>query len=753
MKQIGKNVVVLLACLVLLYPIWLSAAVTETKILKSDSKKSAPGKMFCEIRQYKDKPTMFINGMPQFPMAYMSYYPEQYQYKQAGEHGIHVYSLCLSLTDKWGNRMRQRVARSAPGIWLAPDEIDFAAVDKAVMEIIDVDPNAFIFPRIYCDSPAWWDQLYPDDVRTVFKDCPLRQSFSSLQWRNDITDVLMEIVRYVSASKYGDHVIGYMVCAGQTQEFGEQPDFTQCAQQQFRKWIDEKYGSKEREIQRLFGKNIESITIPSEAKQSKADCGNFLDPAKSQLVIDYRRFHSQRCADTAITLCQAVKDASDGRLITGIFYGYTRIWPDWGHLAMRRVLDSNAVDFISNPYSSGGTKSNEWVGNRDFHTFTENRSVQKAGKLFYHEDDIRTSQSRWISQLRPDVDPNGEYNSDGWLGPKKLSDSLELLKTVFAKGVIEGSPNWWFDLWGGWYDNKEILCLFAEMQKVGDESIHLSRKSVAQIAVVLDENSYCYLPNEVSQYGGQFSWVEAQLEQLGKIGASYDFYLLDDLKDLNLSQYRMVVFLNAFVLSKDQRKLIADRCMSENRCLVWLYAPGLIEDNLSVENISSLLGMNFKMDTTHPASTITLKLSEKMITYEGAAVSPFIYVSQGADAACGSTPDGHIVVAEKAGKNCQNLFVAMPPMPWEALQYYARKAGVHLYNEDGVVIFANEHYLAVSVAMSGKRTIRLPREASLKELLVLDNNECFENNTTFEIDIPANTCRIFQMSEAAAISR
>jgi hypothetical protein len=724
------------------------AFAADQRALGDDAGNPDATPVVCQIRPHLGRPVMMVNGQPRFPMAFMSYFPEQSRYLAMAGHGVHFYSLSLTLTDKWFNRFRQRVAHHVSGIWRGPDEVDFPAVEKALQSIVEVDPESFIFPRIYCDSPAWWDAKYPGEVRGVAQACPLRQSFSSLHWRAETAEVLRKIVRFVSASKYGRHVVGYMICAGQTEEFGDQPDFTSCAQARFRDWIEEKYGNHADVLQRVFGKDRPTISIPSQEQQRTGDCGNFLDPQKSQLVIDYREFHSDECVDSALALCRAVKEASGGRLMTGVFYGYTRIWPDWGHLALRRLLQSDAIDFVSNPFSSGGTRSHLWIGNRDFHTFSENDSVQKAGKLFYYENDIRTSQSRWISQLRPEIDPSGEYNNDAWLGPPTIADSLELLKAVFAKVLINGSPDWWFDLWGGWYDHPEILRLFGEMQRVGDESLRLPHKSAAQIAVVLDENSYRYLPSGAAQFGGRFTWVESQLEQLGKIGAPYDFYLFDDLKDLDLGRCRMIVFLNAFVISDDQRRMLTERCMSQNRLLVWLYAPGLIKDSPAVANVSALLGMNVQMDATHAKAEVTLGLPTGATTYEGAEVSPFFYVCQGADAALGRTADGRVVVAEKAGRQCRHLFVAVPPLPWKALQHFARQANVHLYSEAGDVVFASEHYLAIAAAAAGKRTIRLPRTAALDELLAIGGRaERPEKNSKFDLDFRAHNCRLFRVTE------
>jgi hypothetical protein len=728
------------------FPFVVSAAAVslgQTEPQDVGSRKSAAGKTVCEIRQHTGRPTLFINGTARFPMAFASYHPAQSRYEQFGKHGVHVYFPCLTLSEKWLNWGTRRVVHHTPAIWTGADTIDFAVVEKAIREIVEADPDAVIIPRIYCESPSWWDKLHPEEVQNVGEGLPLRQSYTSLHWRGDVVDVLRKIVRSVSSSQYANRVIGYMPTTGHTEEYAGAEDLSPCADRSFRDYTWERYAQDKNAITRVFGSKLEAISVPTGAERQRADLGDFLDPENSQRIIDYRQFVSDRMADIAIALCKAVKEESDGRLVAGVFFGYTRILPDSGHLALRKVLDSGVVDFVSTPYSGMGN-SRQDIGAFDYRTFTEVDSVQRAGRLFYAETDIRTSLSRFISETRPEFDPDGEYKQPTWIGPPTIEDSLQVLKTVFAKVLISGSANWWFDLWGGWYDNERILSLFAQMQKIGDESLDRPRRSIAQIAVLLDENSYRYRPFAAAQHGGRLSWIDGQLAELGKVGAPYDLYLLDDVKDLELSQYRMVIFLNAFVLSEDQRRIIADRCMSENRLLVWMYAPGLIKDKLSIDNVSSLLDMKLQIDAAHPASTIALNLAGATIAYEGAAVSPFLYVREGADAVCGRTPDGRIVVAERAGPKCRHVFVAMPPLPWKALQHYAKEAKVHLYNENGIVVWANESYLAVSAAETRTLTIRVPKKAVLTELLPFGKREQFGMNTNFDISIPANSCRLFQ---------
>jgi beta-galactosidase len=717
---------------------------------------TSSGKVVCQLRQHNGRPTLFVNGQPRFPMAFASYFPQPFRYKQFGDHGVHVHFLCLPLGDKWISWSVRRVSNHMPGIWTGPDDLDFAAVDRKIGEILAADPQAYIILRVYCESPSWWDARHSEDVRTVAYGVPLRQSFSSARWRKDTAEVLARLVRYVSSAPYGDRVIGYMPTAGDTEEVADTvSDLSPCAQQAFRHWIEARYANDADAVRRLFHCEPDAICVPPIARRlqpsvpivglTAGDCGNFLDPQKSRLVIDYRQFESEKMADTVIGLCRAVKEASGGRLLCGAFYGYTRIFPDTGHLALRRMLDSDVVDFISTPYSSGGRKYRLSLGYSDFQNPTQVATLQKAGKLFYAETDTRTSVSRWISETRPEIDPDGEYKQEGWLGPPTIQDSLEVLKMVFAKILVTGVANWWFDLWGGWYDDPQILQLFGRMQTVREQSLRVSRKSVAQIAVLVDEKSYCYMPFSVAEHGGRFRWVAAQLGQFGRIGAPYDVYLLDDVKDLDLTPYRMVVLLNAFVLSDDQRRVIRTRCMADNRLLMWLYAPGLIQgDRLALGNVSSLLGMKLAMQAAQPETAVRLDLPDAAVSYKASAMSPMVWVQGGADAAHGRMPDGRVVVAEKAGPNYRNLLVTMPPLPWNALQHYARSAGVHLYTDRGDVILANEHYLVLAAGTAGKRTLRLPHAAAMKELLSFGKDEQWAKNTQFEIDMPAHACRIFQ---------
>jgi hypothetical protein len=402
------------------------------------------------------------------------------------------------------------------------------------------------------------------------------------------------------------------------------------------------------------------------------------------------------------------------------------------------MLKSPNIDFLS--CTNGGGRRTK-IGEHDMHFITETDSIQKSNKLFYYEADTRTCMSKWISELNPDVDPYHEYDTEGWLGPVTIEKSLELLKAVFSRVICTGSTNWWFDLWGGWYDNKEILSLFSKMQNLGDESIHLPRNSVSQVCLIVGEKSLLYYATD----SRKTTWIRQQMAHIGKIGAPYDIYLLDDLNDLDVSKYRMFIFLNTFFLSDEQREIITLKCRYGKRVLLWLYAPGMINDNISISNVSSFVNMDISAGEKRSESEIDVKLSDNMLTYKGIEVSPFLHIKNGADTVYGMTKDNYIVLGEKKEKDYFNVLACVPPMPWQAIQYFAMKSGVHIYSNGGEVVYANKSYLSISAYKPGERIIQLPEKLRLKELL--GSGAEYANGREYKIDFAAENCKFFRVCD------
>ena len=77
--------------------------------------------------------------------------------------------------------------------------------------------------------------------------------------------------------------------------------------------------------------------------------------------------------------------------------------------------------------------------------------------------------------------------------------------------------------------------------------------------------------------------------QLAKLGAPHDSILVDDLDRLDTRRHKLVVFLNCFHLTDEQRQLIRRRLLNQNRTVLWCYAPGLFNGaKTSVEAMCEL---------------------------------------------------------------------------------------------------------------------------------------------------------------------
>ena len=49
-------------------------------------------------------------------------------------------------------------------VWLAPGQYDYSEFDRPMLMVLEANPHAYIFPRLYLHAPAWWSKQHPDDV-------------------------------------------------------------------------------------------------------------------------------------------------------------------------------------------------------------------------------------------------------------------------------------------------------------------------------------------------------------------------------------------------------------------------------------------------------------------------------------------------------------------------------------------------------------------------------------------------------------
>lgn len=64
-----------------------------------------------------------------------------------------------------------------------------------------------------------------------------------------------------------------------------------------------------------------------------------------------------------------------------------------------------------------------------------------------------------------------------------------------------------------------------------------------------------------------------RLSHYSRSGAPFDWYLIEDLEEGLLGDYKVYIFLGVFYLSDSQRRAI-EKLKADGRTLVWFYAAG-----------------------------------------------------------------------------------------------------------------------------------------------------------------------------------
>ncbi|OGD22818.1 MAG: hypothetical protein A2W03_03530 [Candidatus Aminicenantes bacterium RBG_16_63_16] len=461
-----------------------------------------------------------------------------------------------------------------------------------------------------------------------------------------------------------------------------------------------------------------------------------------------------------IGFCGEVKRATRRQKLAGAFYGYLLelAWnggffkerPDSdystyqrsGHLGLARVLRSPDVDFLVSPYSYGF----RGLGG-DGPSMLPAESARLHGKLVLIEDDTRTH-----------TDPADTNYGQA----RNLAESSAILKRNFAGAAARGQGLWW----AGWKIDtaKEpaFLGLLKAFQRLGAFTLSLDRRPSSEVAVVIDDESLYY---ESVKNSLDLSLIfEQRLWGLPRLGAPFDTYLLCDLLEKDCPPYKLYVFLNPFRLDGGRRSALEKIVRRDRRVALWIYAPGLIRDDLSLENMRDLTGIRFGMgeqpwgpwvhltDLGHP---ITRGLPQETSWGTDSKLAPLFHVDDP-----GARELGQVVYSQG---NCKpgfavkdfpewtSVYSAAPNLPAPVLRGIARHAGVHIYSDAGDVLYASRQLLGVHTAAGGRRVFRLPAAVEVVHDLFEDKRVAAEA-AEFEVSLAPASTSLFFTGDGAAMT-
>ncbi|MEN6641841.1 MAG: LamG-like jellyroll fold domain-containing protein [Armatimonadia bacterium] len=686
------------------------------------------------IKMHGGYPMLHVNGKPVYGMAMM---PEPYasdemitkSCRDFAASGVDLYS---EIFWSWATP-----GKGCYGWWLGPGQYDFAKIDARIAAILAANPNALLLPRLKLNPPKWWLAQHPDEICANFGGKPAEQaSLASELWEQTYEVMLRDVIRHMEASPYAAHIIGYHPAGGNASEWfwwGEhgRTDFCPAAIKRYRSWLGEQYGGNVEALRRAWGDpaaSFETAQPPPPDVRSVTTHGIFRDPVRARPVIDYRRFMSAMVSRNIIRSCRIVKEETKGSKIAGVFYGYsTYCMAQDGFQGLADVLAAPEVDFLASPTAYDLRRGGQ-IG--DFVSAYAG-SYRLHGKLFWDEVDTRT-------HLYPD---QIEYRTDD------LPETLSVLERATGYSLTKGTSLWWFLLAGNCtFHQAEIMDDVARLRTACETALTDDRAPMAEVAIFADEPSMHYATGD---YTTIRPLLRGALAEAGCMGAPFDTYLLSDIGNPKLPQYKLYIFLNAFKLDAFTRAKIDAVVKRQGKTAAWVYAPGYVTDTGFDESaMAALTGLTIKasnepmpydLAVTGPKHPITSAAPARR--QEKWSLTPSFSVTDPGATILGTT-SGKPTLAVREFGSWRSVYSALP-LKRELLNGLCRYAGVHVYSDSYDPFFANAGYAVIHTATAGVKRLALPVAADVTELVT--GKPLGKGLSVIEQDLPAGVTRIYRL--------
>jgi hypothetical protein len=207
---------------------------------------------------------------------------------------------------------------------------------------------------------------------------------------------------------------------------------------------------------------------------------------------------------------------------------------------------------------------------------------------------------------------------------------------------------------------------------------------------------------------------------LGRIGAPYGQYLLDDVIAGKVHA-KLYVFLNAWNLNAAQRAKL--RVATRGSVCVWCYAPGYLEvGGSSQKAIEGLTGFRVaqNLDQVNAwAAPVANDAGLKEPFGVAKSVKPLFAIHAPPGEILGTYPDGIAAVALHRGENgdATSIFVGPPGLTSELLRFAARQAGVHLFTDTDCNVYASGPFVALHGAQDGPIHLHAGSSGPVKDIL------------------------------------
>lgn len=696
------------------------------------------------VRPYNGRPTVFINDTPEYPMLYaLTDVPGgRWAWEELPRYNIK--SFCQL------NIKLVQVDIAFDQVWQRDNTLNLDTIRLQLRAVRNACKDAAIFIRFHVNPPKWWQQefrkentLYADrkakpdidfGMQRIIEDdeeTPERHSLASEKWKSEAGNKLTELLKNLEATPEGDALVGIQVAGGVYGEWHywgfieNEPDVSEPMTKFFRAWLKKRYGT-DKALQKAWGNKtitLNNVSIPDTTARYQTRHGIFRDPVLERNVIDYYEAQHELVADDILFFCRIVKESWTRPIITGAFYGYFYSVfgreAAGGHLALDKVLRSPYIDYLSGP----GTYYPDAVEmGAPYRSRSLINSISLHGKLWLDEMDQQ-------APLLPIKHQDYQQSID-----KSIAQVRRNLFFTFSKGHglwfydfgpsgFNGGPRLQDHGSWGWWDHPKVLDDIRQLKVLFEKSSRKPYASHADVLLVHDTQSFNHLGSH-KDHSYMMHWTNNwPTVAIFKSGVVHDVIHLDDLKMMDLAQYKVVVFMNTVLLTDEIKKIIKEKVAVDNRHLVWIYAPGFSDGQsldkkfiesvtgFSLEKISSTDATQLSFDSTivkNYTASVFQKTVEPLFAVRDTQAKSFGQINK----------SGLPGFAQKTLKSSTSWFLTIPPNNAAVWRFIFEKAGAHIFTKDESIVYEGGGLLSVHTKAGGRMTVALrnkkPVELNLK---------------------------------------
>ena len=661
-----------------------------------------------KIAQINGRSRMIINGQPQPDM--ISYQLEEYgrflgqQTSGFYASGIKLFRFLFVDYFYWDKPAKPNV-----------DKI-YNAIQSAMLRMLTHAPKARMIMTWYLYAPPQFCIEYPEEaikfanngkrIRTTPGKF-LQPSYASPKWRKIRKKIFTEVIRKIKASPWADRFVGIQLAYGNAGEWNNWgyhkktfPDFSRPMQKTFGNWLKNKYNNVET-LRQVWKKASAEFCPAVPGRENRVGKANyfFRDLEKEYPTVDYYEFWQDFTVSTIECFAKHIKDISDNRLLVGAYYGYylghlaqgQYHFHDSGHYGVVKYLNSPYLDFLCAPYPY----RKRLISCPLNYIFS---SVTLHNKLMYTENDQRTQRSGKSNII---------YGTTS-----SLEESIEILKRDFGLNLLKGGSYCFTDFVRGWYQDKEYLDAVKKLHEI-EPAILNTQSEKAQVAVFVGESGIPYIASHAGH--ALNSVYETLRKAFDQAGAPYDLFYAEDIEKIDFKGYKFVIFLNCGKFNDSQLDVINKKVKSNKRCILMLYAPGIIGDKgIDLKRMQKVSGIKIEMLANEKINSIKMPALGKYASLKVyKPFGPLFAVKDSSVKVLGKINDKYVGVCRKKFDDYTVFYVAYVGLSSAWLKYFYKQSKVHMYLNSVDTFFANEPFYCLYTRNAGERELTFPSKCEV----------------------------------------